>query len=46
MKIVAESTKPKALWLTPNTGTNYIGWTLGLEKIATLKKTVEESETR
>lgn len=36
---LADAMRPKALWLVPNTGTEYIGWTLGLEKIQALEGT-------
>ena len=44
VRMVAEATDPKALWLTPNTGTEYIGWAHGLEKLAVLKAAKEHFE--
>ena len=38
---VYDNCGPSKLWLTPNTGTEYIGWTLGLEKMKILEKTRE-----
>ena len=42
LKLIKNKSRPKALWLTPNTGTEYISWTFGLEKMNTLKKAVED----
>ena len=39
---VMTTLKPKALYLTPNTGFEYIGWTLGTNKIGILGKVKEE----
>ena len=44
LRRVADSSAPKALWLTPNTGTEYIGWSGGLEKIAILEQAIMEFE--
>ena len=41
LKLIKNRSRPKALWLTPNTGTEYIGWTYGLKKMNILKKAVE-----
>lgn len=35
---VFEATSPKKLWITSNTGLEYIGWTLGMEKLSILEK--------
>lgn len=39
---IVEMTSPKALWLTPNTGTEYRGWSNGFEKMTILQKVKEE----
>jgi len=44
LRRVADLSAPKALWLTPNTGTEYIGWSGGLEKIAILGQAMKEFE--
>lgn len=36
LHLVEESCRPKALYLTPNTGTEYRGWTHGLRKLQLL----------
>jgi len=33
LELVAESSSPEAIWLTPNTGTEYRGWTHGIATI-------------
>lgn len=38
LRIVAEKTDPKRLWLTPNTGTEYRGFTHGTKKLELLVK--------
>lgn len=37
-KEIQKSVKAKRLWITPNTGLEYIGWTFGNEKLAILEK--------
>lgn len=41
LRKVAEHCQPKALWVTPTSGTKYNGYTHGLRKIEILKKTKE-----
>jgi|SRR3989344_238471 len=41
LRIVAEKTHPKKLYLTPNTGTEYRGFTNGLKKLGLLKQVKE-----
>lgn len=38
LRRIAEATEPRALWLTPNTATEYIGWTLAMEKLKVLEE--------
>lgn len=38
LRTVAERTHPKKLWLTPNTGTEYRGFTHGINKLDLLKQ--------
>ena len=38
---IVEATAPKALWLTPNTATEYRGWSNGMEKMRILKEVKE-----
>lgn len=38
LRTVAETTHPKKLWLTPNTGTEYRGFTHGINKLDLLKQ--------
>lgn len=42
LKRIADAAAPKSLWLTPNTGTEYIGWTFGMQKIDILAQSVAE----
>lgn len=42
IKRISSATHAKKVWLTPNTGLEYIGWTLGKDKIDILKRTKEE----
>ena len=38
LKKVSDSTDAKQIWLTPNTGLEYIGWTLGNDKLSILEE--------
>lgn len=38
---IAATAQPRALWVTPNTGLEHVGWTIGKEKIAVLGRTLE-----
>ena len=42
LRKVMEMAGPFALYLTPNTSTEYIGWTLAIEKLGVLKRAMEE----
>ena len=41
MRQVAEKCNPDALYLIPNTGTEYIGWTFGLEKMKIMQEAIK-----
>ena len=38
---ILDATSPKALWLTPNTGTEYRGWSNGFKKMRIMKEVNE-----
>ena len=40
LRKVADCLCPKALWITPNTGTEYRGWTYGMRALDTLSQVV------
>lgn len=46
LKRIANDSQPEALYPTPNTGTEYVGWDRGLNKVEILRKVKEAFETR